>query len=528
MNTDTPFTPSLLGLTNPKFASWREDQYEAARRIVDTDKRFIALSLPTGKGKSLAYMAAALLMPPGTRATILTGTKALQDQLESDFGSLPGFHDLRGKSNYECLAFSSPKRRVTCDRGPCFDGHPCELKAAGCDYFEAIEAAALSAQVSTNYAAMIAHQRYRPGWRTPDLLIADEAHELEGWVRRSLTHSISRETLDETAKYTAVSLPFSDTKEAWRTWALKVLDRLVGVDPRDPSYETLQSCQRFCLSLKGSGADERLHQYPDGRLTLFPVRVIDAINRILWGAVPEGGKIVLSSATLARGMVERLGIPAGDVEWIESSHPVPAARRPAYILKTGVRLSFRSTQRDTRLWMQVMDRLIQPRGAGIIHTVSYKRAEQIKSLSRWGKRILTHTSRTTKEAVARFRRAGRGLEAGSTTLILASPVVTTGWDFPGDECRFQILAKVPFPDTRDPVEKVVLQENPRLSEQMTAVTITQTYGRAVRTPDDWAEFFIVDDQIRWFLTRNKDLFPQWFLDSVIWSDDPPRPLNKEG
>src|SRR5438552_13583173 len=90
--------PNSLGAPQ-RYDTWRQGQGEAFLRAVDSDKRFVALTLSTGSGKSLIYMVAALAT--GRRVAVLTATKALENQLLHDFEEV-GLRDIRGQTNYPC------------------------------------------------------------------------------------------------------------------------------------------------------------------------------------------------------------------------------------------------------------------------------------------------------------------------------------------------------------------------------------------------------------------------------------------
>src|SRR4051812_36586670 len=102
--------PIDIGLP-AKFTKWRPGQLTAlGRSLSPTAKRFQAHSMPVGEGKSLYYVAQALL--ESTRACILTSTRGLQDQLMKDFASI-GMVDMRGRGNYPCVH----KDCHTCEEG---------------------------------------------------------------------------------------------------------------------------------------------------------------------------------------------------------------------------------------------------------------------------------------------------------------------------------------------------------------------------------------------------------------------------
>ena len=58
--------------------------------------------------------------------------------------------------------------------------------------------------------------------------------------------------------------------------------------------------------------------------------------------------------------------------------------------------------------------------------------------------VYAHDSKNTFEVVERFKKA-------KPPAILVSPTVTSGWDFPGLECEYCIIGKIPYPTTTDPV-----------------------------------------------------------------------------
>ena len=218
--TKPPYLPSDLGAPD-KFAEWRPHQYEALDRAINSDKRFIVLALPTGIGKTLVYMLYS--MTNGVKASILTATKVLQDQLMDDFSEV-GLVDIRGQNNYPCKLLqpggSHYEKRSslrTCDHGPCHHNVECQYKKernpntaqqdyelAGCDYFDALSIANSSSLVATNYAYWMHRGKYmrerstrsegkygnRFGLGASNVLICDEAHhattELSNFLKINL------------------------------------------------------------------------------------------------------------------------------------------------------------------------------------------------------------------------------------------------------------------------------------------------------------------------------------------------------
>src|SRR5438445_13565630 len=144
--------PEYIGLP-VKFSNWRIGQDQAVLRSIESQKRFVVLACPTGFGKSLVYIASALLS--GQRVCVLTSTKGLQSQLVSDFED-SGLVDIRGQNNYPCLYQNDidnaggTSQSISCEEGPCHSGVKCELQRSGCTYFDALKVARNSQLVVSN------------------------------------------------------------------------------------------------------------------------------------------------------------------------------------------------------------------------------------------------------------------------------------------------------------------------------------------------------------------------------------------
>lgn len=80
----------------------------------------------------------------------------------------------------------------------------------------------------------------------------------------------------------------------------------------------------------------------------------------------------------------------------------------------------------------------------------------------------------------------------SKDTILVGPTLNTGIDLPGDDCRFIIILKVPYPTLMD---KLVHERNklyPLWYNSHTSNEIIQGIGRGVRYNGDWCVTYILD------------------------------------
>lgn len=229
-------------------------------------------------------------------------------------------------------------------------------------------------------------------------------------------------------------------------------------------------------------------------------------------------KVILTSATIRPKTLELLGVPPNEYEFLEYPSSFPAALRP-FIWVPTVRVRYDMDPGSARLWVSKIDAILRARGdrKGVIHTISYARRDYVLRYSEFAGRMLTHDTGAIQSTVEAFRCARPGT-------ILLSPSVGTGFDFPGADCRYQIIGKVPFPSTQSKVLQARQERDKDYFAYVAAQNLTQMSGRGMRSSDDWCETIIIDDNWSWFSQKYKSMFPKWFRDSWRKSMGVPEPL----
>jgi Rad3-related DNA helicase len=227
-------------------------------------------------------------------------------------------------------------------------------------------------------------------------------------------------------------------------------------------------------------------------------------------------RVLLTSATINKKTLSILKIR----EYTYSEYPstFSPSRNPVYFVPA-VAVDHRITDAGFSAWLSSIDNIIKPRRhrKGLIHTVSYDRANRLCNTSMFRRDMMCHDKNTTKDIVDRFKR----VEAPA---VLVSPSMTTGWDFPYDECRWSIIGKVPFPDSRSMVMTARAKLDPDYAAYVTMQTVVQACGRGMRNRDDYCETFILDSHWGWFLQKYKRYAPKWFLASLKERRTLPQPL----
>jgi len=506
--------PTAFGLPE-KFASWRQEQIQAIERSSRSTRRFVCHALPTGSGKSLVGIGLAKMA--GLRVAYLTSTKGLQRQLERDFG-VSGLVDIRGQNNYPCALLMDEGHTGRCDFGPCHAGFQCDKYKGGCAYYDAVREASSADMVVTNYQYWVRAHRNYPAKESPlgafDMLILDEVHDAPDELSEALSFTIHRQ---DTEGLLGAAAPWheKDDIKVWQVWArevapkaafeLKKLADMLKSDPHSPArrqYKLMADLDRKLASLRSClGAWVVDQTKPHNEVKFSPVWPSYYSERLFVG-IPH---ILLLSATVRPKTAHLLGVGDEDMDFHEYDSSFPVSLRPVVHVPT-VRMNHKTDDYGLRLWLSRIDQIIGARldRKGIIHTVSYDRRSFVMTHSEHLAIMMSHGTDNTTYTIEQFKRA-------KPPKVLVSPSVSTGFDFPEDFCRYQIIGKLGFIDTRNKLSKARCDSDPDYSPYIAMQQLIQACGRGVRSITDWCESIIIDDNIGWFLKRHKQFAPRWFL-----------------
>lgn len=406
--------PSDLGLPD-KFQTWRPGQWASIETTLETDKRFIAASTPTGGGKSVYAVASAIL--EAKRAIYLTSTKGLQSQLSNDFAEC-GMIDMRGRQNYQCV-----KGNISCA-----DGRILECRDFGCPYNASRKEFLEAKLASTNYAYYLSSIMHSEGVGDAGMLILDEAHaavqELCNAIEIRLDHNKANHIYRELGS----SPPYGEKIASWRTWAKFLLPKaqkyLKDMKAAGPN-KWLALTDQFVLTIgqiSGVSEDWILDESNDSETLISPLWPTAYSQTYLFRDIP---RIILASATLVPKTLSLLGIEEKDSVFLSQDHTFSPDRCPLYIFGA-CRVDYKMSEGQWQETIGRMDTLIDKRldRKGIIHTTSYAYQQRIiRDSEHRDIMIAPRNSRETHAAIEEFRHS-------TAPRILVSPAITTGYDFP--------------------------------------------------------------------------------------------------
>ncbi|MCH5166894.1 MAG: ATP-dependent DNA helicase [Erysipelotrichales bacterium] len=140
---------------------------------------------------------------------------------------------------------------------------------------------------------------------------------------------------------------------------------------------------------------------------------------------------------------------------------------------------------------------------GIIQTWTYDNAKKIfeDAPEEIQERMLLYNGSTAKQELLQFHKKS------NKSTILLGPTLNEGIDLPGDECRFIIMMKMPYPYIGDNLVKAKMKLFESWYENETAKTVIQAIGRGNRSEDDWCLTYILDGCFGSLFNKTKDQFP---------------------
>lgn len=523
-----PLDPRMLGIDQ-----WRPGQYQAVVNSRASSKRFVGQCAPVGSGKSHMLMGEAI--ESGARTLVLTGDHALQKQYSNLFSHL-NLLDIKGKANYACRAMEpggefydgTPAKSVA--DGPCQFGEECGLRLSGCRYYDKIARAKYAKRVSTNYAAWISANLYTEGWGKFDLILADEAHSIDGWLAKMLAVRFPRCH----ANLTGSKLPGHTNIALWVGWAQRELAMVraairlekktlaMARRKRVAKLRTLQSLESSLLRMSAMSSEWRV--FHDKAHVLFqPIWVHEYAEALVFGGAD---KVVFASSTMVPNTLNMLGVLDSEMDFFTYPSTFPPERRPIYYhpvvwMKHGI------SEEEELKWVDVVDNFISQRldRKGLIHTVSYARQNFLLKHSKFASLMVASSPSAARTgSTSSANTTLQKFQISQSPSILIGPNWSTGIDLPYKQAQYTIIPKMPFPDMTDPLLAARAEDHPDYAYYHAGIAFTQSIGRAMRAVDDLNETLVTDAAFGAFMSRYRNMIAEWVWSSVKRVATLPAPL----
>ena len=501
----------------------------------------IILEAGTGTGKSA--IATTLANMYGD-SYILTMTKQLQEQYLDDFSHM--LVEIKGRGNYKC------NYKGNCDF--CIKAEYNLRKCSDCPFQIAFKKAVGAENVITNYDFLYYAGVVNPLLDSRELLILDEAHNLERKMLMLSSCELNREYIStkfgidifEPIMHRVKSN--NDLKRNPKYWtelcedlikeckkrikkiegdANKTVQVTLDEFESNPSkYSNFNYVEKQNLEqdIKNFGAiqlglahDELIIDLPDKKSILNekmdisaefkPFSVADDTQNLL----NLGNICIFLTGTLGSKdkLCEWNNINPDETYYIYEKSPFDVAKRPIYTDFVGRMSGYRRGKpnwKNKRAIAKVRELLDKHSGEkGVIHTSSNEQAFWIMDELR-GYPFMFVGGEDRNIVLKEFTESDEDI-------ILIGASIKDGVDFKGDLCRFQIVFKIPYPQLNEQV-KYRMALDPKWFYYQTVMALMQAYGRGIRDMDDWCVMYIIDSSFKQLFDYNRGFFNEYFTEAV--------------
>lgn len=515
----------------------RGEQESIINRIDDIwnkkGKKYVICQAPTGSGKSFIGATAGLSSKDAPRSTIgmnfgprvkcsdwtpfgsyvLTTTKQLQDQYIELFPQMSG---LKGKGNYVCA--EDPMLNAGCAKCRYLEGVMPKCLAKGhCEYLNSYDYAMHNKFTALNYNMYLT---LPPHFREKDILICDEASELEDTLVSQYSVDITYKELDRLGVLYS-RLP-TDNPEHGFLWVSEIMSNLSDALPSQKEIlnsksTTLRSkvtkMREINDSLKSihslwNSLEFIIETKPEG-VRIMPLKV----NSLAQTMFRDANKVLLMSATIInhKKFAETLGIRATEYEFIDVASDFDPKKSPIYVGSAKFDMRYKSIDRELNGMAKAVRELseIHSKDKGVIHTHSFKITQAIKRVVGNDPRYLFRDKFASNEDILREH-----YENPNPT-VLVSPSLSFGTSLDDDFGRFQIITKMPYLPLSDKRIKTLLNRDYNWYRLKMWTTMIQMSGRCTRSVDDHSETYIFDKSFIEAIGKDESRLPSWFTDRLV-------------
>ena len=503
--------------------------------------KYIILEAGTGIGKSAIATTLANMYED---SYILTMTKQLQEQYLDDFGDM--LVEIKGRGNYKC------NYKGNCDF--CIKAEYNLRKCSDCEYNQAFKKAVEAKNVITNYDYLYYAGVANPLLDSRELLILDEAHNLERKMLMLSSSELNREYISTKFGIDIFYLfmygtnSINELKRNPDYW-IELCDDLIKeckkrikkiegdadksvqvtldeFESNPSKYSNFdyiekqnleQDMKSFASISLGLSYKELIIDLPDKNSILNnamdisaefkPYSVLDDTQNLL----KLGNVCIFLTGTLGSKdkFCEWNNINPDETYYIYEKSPFDVAKRPIYVDFVGRMSGFRrgipkwKNKRAINKIKEILD--MHKNEKGVIHTSSNEQAFWIIDQLREYNLMFVggeDRNRTLKE-----------FAESKENIILIGASIKDGVDFKGDLCRFQIVFKVPYPQLNEQV-KYRRDLDPKWFYYQTVMALMQAYGRGIRDSDDYCVMYIIDSSFKQLFDYNRGFFNEYFAEAI--------------
>ena len=529
--------------------SFRGNQEQALADIRDAfaaGNDVVLVRAPTGSGKSLlarSIMGAARTVGEAdpaqpTNAYYTTPQVSQLDDVEAD-DLLEDFRVIRGKNNYDCILPGEHDTPV--DQAPCVrkKGFDCTVRHR-CPYFSD-RAIASNQPIAAMTLAYFMQTAGSDVFRMRDVCVVDEAHGLAEWAEMYATVELTphRVPVWDDVEVPDVTEATGDPVEGAVRFSEQLLERCEAEKDQliaKPELTPEEAARRDRLQELRSELSYFVEDYRDrhspttwvvdqpdgagGSITIKPLDPAKYLKHTVWD---RGSKFALLSATILNkeAFCRGVGLDPEDVALVEVGHTFPVENRPLYDTTQG-KMTYEHRDETLPRIADLLVRLMAKHAdeKGLVHCHSYgiqeRLADRLAELGVAG-RVRVH-DRENRDAQLEAWKASDEPE------LFLSVKMEEALNLEGDLCRWQVLTKAPYLNTKDSRVEQRLEDGQWAWYYRAALrTVIQACGRVVRSPEDYGATYLADDSLLELFDRASTDIPDWFQEQVDRLSEPTLP-----
>jgi len=521
----------------------------------------IVICAPTGSGKSPI---AATLAKAFKSSFIVTASKSLQDQYQNDFSFLK---PIKGKQNFGCLKLMEKekfekddfslaiKTGLTCDRGECIEktsvngkkfSKNCKFKPGIqefqdgkfenkiCPYYDQKYLALTSPHSLWNYHVYFQLMKFNQSaygqYLGRKVSIFDEAHKIENQILQFIGIDIASYQLDECG----LEVKNYDLKDIESIISLvddmaqfyaREIEQIKNsrsfqnnpdfrrIEPLEKKYDRAAQVRSDVIEDKENFVINE-PSYEDSIFNSISIIPLDISKYVKEFFLTEY-QIFMSATIEKNSFCETTGLPTSEVGFVDVPHsPFKLESRKINFLNIK-RLSYQSPKEDELTVIKKIDDLLLQHLSerGIILTSSILRCEKIlQNLSPENQKRVRICHAKNKNDKTQNEILKEHQDTKNSVLLSSS--LWEGVDLKDDLARFQIIAKVPFPNYKEKRTALKKEKYPLWYTSQTLMKLLQGFGRSTRNEKDWSITYVLDSSVNYLLHKSKNMIPQAFHDEL--------------
>ncbi len=540
----------------------REIQKEILKGIEEKIKsgyKTIILSAPTGVGKSL--IAATLARYFGS-SFVVTASKQLQDQYSKDLKFLM---PVKGKSNFACLKLmeqesieksdtrNAIQKGLTCEKGLCEEttmqngkkvkeickfkpklGEPQDITKESCYYYEQKYRALTSPHSIWNYAAYFQLMRFNrkayEEYVKKPIAIFDEAHKVEDQIIQFIgvdiynayftECGIDAKKFDDLGDIDAIAKLLEGLAKSYAKQILDLQESRAFM--LNPDYATLAKLESRYEKMSNSYVEINSNKnnfvvnapFNDerGNFRSVSIKPLD-ISKYVKAFFDIENQVFMSATIDKDSFCENTGLDPSKVGFVDTPRsPFPPDSRRINFLNTR-KLSYSSSRDDELAVIKKIDEIMSQHATerGLILTSSEKKCFDIKNNLSEKNRLRIRVCHSRNENGMTQDEVLQEHSFDEDGVLLSSSL-WEGVDLKDDLSRFQIIAKVPYPNLSEKRTKNKMQKFPLWYKSQTLTKLLQGFGRSIRSEEDWAVTYVLDSAASDLLLQSKSMIPKSYQD----------------